>query len=84
MVFSDQNTQVFIVRLWCEHREIEGAAPEWRVMIEHVPTGDRRYLRRVTEITDFMKHYMRTIDPRRDIRSRATGLLRYWRRWIRR
>jgi hypothetical protein len=84
MVLSDQNSQVFIVRLWRERREIEGAAPEWRVMIEHVPTGDRRYLRRVTEISGFMKHHIRTVDPRRDIRSRASGLLRSWRRWIRR
>ena len=84
MVLSDPNTQVFIVRLWRERREIEGAAPEWRVMIEHVPTGDRRYLRHVTQINDFMKHHIRSVDPRLGIRARASGVLRSWKRWLRR
>ena len=38
----DEETQVFIVRLWRERREIEGARPVLRGTVEHVPSGERR------------------------------------------
>ena len=46
-----ETTHAFILRLWLEPREIEGVDPEWRGMIEHVPSGKRRY---VTDLRDLM------------------------------
>ncbi len=54
----EENTHAFIVRVWREPREIEGAPPEWRGMIEHVGTGRRRYIKDLREITDFMALYL--------------------------
>jgi hypothetical protein len=53
-----ENTLAFIVRVWRETREIEGAAPEWRGVVEHVPTGERRYLTNLDELADFILLYV--------------------------
>jgi hypothetical protein len=58
MTLFERNTNVFIIRIWCEAREIEGATPEWRGIIEHVPTGQRRYFKDPTEILDFLLPYL--------------------------
>jgi len=50
----EENTHVFIVRIWCERREIEGRMPTWRGMIEHVPSGERRYFKDLDEIHGFI------------------------------
>ena len=50
MLLFEDNTHVFIVRIWLEPREIEGAEPERRGVIEHLPTGARRYIRDLKEI----------------------------------
>ena len=42
--FEDQ-THVFIVRIWSEPREIEDAEPEWRGAIELVSSTDRLYFK---------------------------------------
>ena len=42
MKSTDEEMQVFIERLWCELREIEGARPVLRGTVEHVTSGERR------------------------------------------
>jgi len=51
MIAFEHKTQVFIVRIWCEPREIEGAHGEWRGYLEHVHSGERRYVKSLQEIT---------------------------------
>jgi hypothetical protein len=53
-------TQVFIVRLWLEEREIQGAEPVWRGVVEHVASGQRRYLEYLDEIPAFIAGYLRS------------------------
>ena len=53
----EDNTHAFVVRLWLEPREIEDAQPEWRGVIEHVPSGERRYLRDLDDIALFISSY---------------------------
>lgn len=50
----EANSSVFIVRVWREAREIEGAKPLWRGMIELIPTGERQYLTTLDEITAYI------------------------------
>lgn len=50
--------QLFLVRLWCEDREIEQATPEFRGLIEHVASGDRRYLNELRTIPLFIAAYL--------------------------
>ena len=41
----DEDMQVFIVRLWTERREIEGASPLLRGTVDHIPSGERRSIK---------------------------------------
>ena len=50
-----RDTHVFIVRLWKEPREVDGAQPQWRGMIEHVPTGERRALGRIDGVCEVIR-----------------------------
>jgi hypothetical protein len=74
---SEKNRQVFIVRIWREAREIEGRLPEWRGMIESVQSGERRYVRNLTDIIAFIAPYLHRMGVRLD---RNGGV---W-RWLRR
>jgi hypothetical protein len=54
----EEKTHSFIVRIWIEPREIEGAPPHWRGEIKHVPSGKQIYLRNLAEITSFVADYL--------------------------
>lgn len=58
MTANQESRQVFIVRVWLEPRELEGAAPQLRGTIEHVPTGIRCSVKALTEITDFVRAWL--------------------------
>jgi hypothetical protein len=53
-----ENIQVFIVRIWREPREVPGATPVWRGVIEHVPGTKRRHLKELRDISDFIAPYL--------------------------
>ncbi len=58
MAHFEDNTHVFIVRLWLEPREVEGATTEWRGVIEHVPSGEQRYFKDLHGMVDFARPYL--------------------------
>ena len=62
MELFEANTHVFILRLWLEPREIEGAEPEWRGVIEHVVSGERRYFRNLEGMLSFIKKHFELLD----------------------
>jgi hypothetical protein len=80
MPLFEENTHVFIVRVWREPREIEGAAPEWRGVIEHAPDGERRYLKNLAEITAFIAPYLKGMGVQFEIRWRVRRWLNQWKR----
>ena len=51
--FEDQ-THVFIVRIWSERREIEDTEPEWRGAIEMVSSTDKLYFKTVDAAVAFI------------------------------
>ena len=55
----DKGTHVFIVRVWIETREIEGAEALWRAVVEHVSSGQRRYLENLGEIETVIVQHLR-------------------------
>ena len=73
MTSFEERTHTFIVRIWREPREIERAVPEWRGVIEHVPSGERNYLKDLEEILTFMASYLEEmgIRPHRYQRIRS-------------
>ena len=48
----------FVVKLWLERREIEGAEPEWRGRIDHVQSGKRLYFRDIVSISQFIQTFL--------------------------
>ncbi|HVO84754.1 MAG TPA: hypothetical protein VMU60_10040 [Syntrophobacteria bacterium] len=71
MESSHEQSHAFIVRIWLEPREIIGAAPVWRGMIEHVASGERRYVKHLKELEEFVAIY---------VKKMGVGLGREW--WI--
>ena len=61
MKSSDNNRHSFIVRIWREPRELEGAVPKWRGEIEHAASGVRRGLKELHDITAFIAGYLRNM-----------------------
>lgn len=81
MTQSERNHHLFILRIWKEPRELPGALPLWRGVIEHVGSGERRYVKALDEITAFLARYLEeTAVP-----STAYGRIARWlKRWKRR
>jgi hypothetical protein len=79
MTSFEKHTHVFILRVWRESREVEGSAPEWRGMIEHVPSGERRYVQSLDSISAFILPYLIGMGVRLEIRWRVRQWLNWWR-----
>lgn len=56
---SRQDTHVFILRVWREPRELQGAAVTWRGKIEHVGNHAKRYVKSLDEVTAFVATYLK-------------------------
>ena len=52
----------FVVKLWLERREIEGAQPEWRGRIDHILSGKRIYFRDVAGIIPFIRAFLESTE----------------------
>jgi hypothetical protein len=72
----ESEAQSFIVRVWVEERAQEGGQSTWRGHITHVPSGERRYLKNLDEIGDFIAPYLERMGVKLGIRWRM-------RRWLR-
>ena len=49
---------VFVVRIWREHREIEGEAPRLRGMIQHAVTGEKQYFNDIGNVSEFLATHL--------------------------
>jgi len=76
MTADQESRQIFIVRIWLEPRELEGAAPQLRGTIEHVPSGIRRSVKAVTEITDFIRAWLPETTRQPNVWGRLTHRIR--------
>lgn len=54
----NEETHVFIVRLWREPREIERATPQLRGTVAHVLSGEQSSVRSLDGVCDFMRRYL--------------------------
>lgn len=73
----ESEAQSFIVRVWVEERAEEAGRGVWRGHITHVPGGERRYLKNLDEIGDFIAPYLETMGMK-------PGMPWRMRRWLRR
>ena len=76
----EQGSHSFIVRIWWEPREIEGASAEWRGLIEHVASGKQHYCQDLEEIIAFIIPYLQEMDAKLN----TSWWLRQWLWWHKR
>ena len=67
----DPNTHSFIVKIWIDRTPDEEQAAAWRGHITHVPSGQRRYLKKISEIERFILPYLQ-VNGRRSGTSAAS------------
>ncbi|HXI25706.1 MAG TPA: hypothetical protein VNG71_17700 [Pyrinomonadaceae bacterium] len=77
MDLSESTLHSFIIKLWLEADCSKSEPNVWRGYITHVPTGDRRYLKGLSDITDFVQEYLDDTHSRNNLKSRA-------RKWLKR
>lgn len=78
----EDNTHAFVIRVWLEPREIEDAQPEWRGVIEHIPTGERRYLRNLNDLTSFITSYLERMGVKVSVLRHASDWVKVLRAYI--
>jgi hypothetical protein len=83
MTLPERRTHVFLVRIWCEPREIEGARPRWRGWIEHTATTQRRYLTSLDGIAAFIWPYLERMGVPVEQQGLVQKWLDRWRRLLR-
>lgn len=54
----EANTHSFIVKVWLEETLAETGQVVWRGHITHVPGGERRYLKSLSEVSAFIELYL--------------------------
>jgi hypothetical protein len=57
MDILESQVHSFIVKLWVE-RDEETGNTRWHGHITHVPRGERLYLKKLTDINDFIANYL--------------------------
>jgi len=75
--------QSFIIKFWLEETT-EGSRPiAWRGHITHVPSGERRYVRSLDDILDFISLYLEAmgavLTPGRSPWNRLQRWISRWR-----
>jgi hypothetical protein len=61
----------FIVKVWVEEPAHGADRPNWRGHVTHVPGGERRYLKDLGDIVDFIAPYLEQIALRFDTLRQA-------------
>jgi hypothetical protein len=72
MDLTESTVHSFIIKLW-----LEGDATPlvWHGHITHVPSGERRYFKKLSGITDFVSEYIDG-STHSDLKSRMKGWLK--------
>jgi hypothetical protein len=69
--------QSFIIKVWVEDGDGEASQGVWRGHITHVPSYERRYLKNLGEIEDFIAPHLEDMGVKLGVRWRL-------RRWLER
>jgi hypothetical protein len=73
----EPDAQSFIVKVWVEDSAEAGGQGVWHGHITHVPSHERRYLKNLGEIPDFIAPHLEEMGVQLGIRWRV-------RRWLKR
>jgi hypothetical protein len=67
---SESKVHSFIVKLWLDESDEKSEQPVWHGYITHVPDGERRYLKKLSEVVDFIKRYLDGTVTKRGLMAR--------------
>lgn len=67
----------FIVKVWIEEEINKHGNPIWHGHITHVPDGEQRYLRNLSEIERFVEPYLSNMGIRFGLRDRIRKWLNF-------
>ena len=76
MDLAESTLHSFIIKLWLESDSNKNEENGWRGFITHVPSGDRRYIKRLSDITDFVQEYLDDTRGQTNSKSRARNWLK--------
>jgi hypothetical protein len=76
------NTHSFIVKVWLEETAEEAGRAVWRGHITHVPSGERRYLKALDDITAFIAPYLEKMGVKLGLFWRARRWLKRWKQCL--
>lgn len=74
---AEFNAHSFIVKVWVEEETNKHGNPIWRGHITHVPDGEQRYLRNLSEIERFVEPYLNEMGIRFGLRERIRRWLKF-------
>jgi len=77
MDLAESTLHSFIIKLWLEDEDRKTGRRIWRGYVTHVPSGAHRYLKRLSDIEEFIKEYIDDNEIQSSSRSRVS-------KWIRR
>ena len=73
-------SQSFIIKVWIEERSEADSRAVWRGHIIYVPTGEKRYLKDLDEILDFIAPHLEDMGVKLGVAWRV----RHWFKCVRR
>ena len=62
MDMREPKVHSFIVKIWQEEDDDEAEKLYWRGHITHVPSGKRRHLKRLNDVSNFIEPYLANPD----------------------
>ena len=74
----ETTTHPFIIKIWLEDTTEEAGQAVWRGHITHVPSGKRRYLKELDDITAFILPYLEGMGVKAEPRWRVRRWLKRW------
>ena len=70
MDLLETTTHSFIIKIWLEETGDEAGEAVWRGRITHVPSGEKRYLKGLSEISTFILPYLESMGVKPKTRER--------------
>ena len=77
MDIPDSKVHSFVVKLWLEESNDEPAKVDWHGYITHVPGGERRYLKKLSDVSDFIASYLKEMGVEPGAQLRVLRCLRF-------
>jgi hypothetical protein len=76
MDIPDSKVHSFVVKVWLEPSGDEPGNIDWHGYITHVPGGERRYLKKLSDVSDFIGIYLKEMGVASSAQLRVKRCLR--------